>query len=79
MENVPELLAMTGFLRSFLMSAGYRITFKTINAKNIDAISPQAIFRIGLMSFNRFPNENKASISPERGIGMFLSNRRIIN
>ena len=47
MENVPELLTITGFLKSFLMISGYIATFKTIKIKNINPMPPKTTFSAG--------------------------------
>ena len=47
MENVPELLTITGFLKSFLMISGYIMTFKTIKIKNINPMPPKTTFKAG--------------------------------
>lgn len=72
MEKVPELLAITGFLKSFLMSWGYEITFKIINTSTIIPKIPNKYFKLGLISCRRLPKENSASINPDIGMGIFL-------
>ena len=72
MEKVPELLAMTGFLKSFLMLSVYKISFKRIKIKNIAPMPPKRYLKYGLMSCVRFPRENNARINPQIGIGIFL-------
>ena len=47
MENVPELLVMIGFLKSFFISAGYKITFKIIKIKNITPKLPNRSLKVG--------------------------------
>ena len=72
MEKVPELLTITGFLKSFLMSVGYKITFKIIKIKNITPRVPNMYLKVGWMSWVRLPKDSNARINPEIGMGIFL-------
>ena len=72
MEKVPELLTIMGFLKSFLMSAGYEITVKTTKMISTIPIAPKRYLIYGSMSCNRFPKDSIARINPVIGIGMFL-------
>ena len=47
MEKVPELVAITGFFKSSVMSLVYKISFKIIKIKNINPIPPKIGFRAG--------------------------------
>ena len=49
-EKVPELLAITGFLKSSLMHFGYKMTFKIIRIRKITPIDPKINFKDGCMS-----------------------------
>ena len=44
-EKVPELLKIIGFFKSFLIILGYKITFKSNNAKKISPIVPNKYFK----------------------------------
>ena len=72
MEKVPELLRITGFFKSFLMSSGYKITFKIKRIMNIIAINPKRYLICGWISCIRLPSDNSARINPEIGMGRFL-------
>lgn len=47
MENVPELLMTIGFLKSSLMSFGYKMIFKIIKIKNIVPMPPKRYLKKG--------------------------------
>lgn len=47
MEKVPELLTITGFLKSFLTEFGYKTVFKTIKIKNTNPMLPKMILNPG--------------------------------
>lgn len=46
-ENVPELLTITGFLKSSLIEFGYKITLKTIKIKNTAPMPAHRYLRYG--------------------------------
>jgi hypothetical protein len=47
MENVPELLRMTGFLKSSLMLWGYKTALRIIRIRIITPIAAKVYLRIG--------------------------------
>lgn len=73
MEKVPKLLAITGFLKSFLTSSGYLMILRTNNTKRIAPNVPNKYLTSGFWSYNKFPKENNARIKPETGNGTFLT------
>lgn len=46
-EKVPELLTMTGFLKSFFMVSEYKIIFKSIKIRNIPPMPPNKYLKLG--------------------------------
>ena len=70
-EKVPELLAITGFFKSSLIFLGYKMSLANIKTMKTIPIEAQIILKYGCVSFNRFPRDNNARISPQIGIGIF--------
>lgn len=71
-EKVPELLAITIFLKSFLTSSWYKMTLRINKIIIIAPIAPNKYLTLVFISCNKLPNDNKARARPEIGMGNFL-------